>query len=68
MPTNDLVAPSRELLSAQARAQGGLTIRAREPSDWQDIAVLLQLPHWSRASPSTSPLESGPATLQTGWL
>jgi putative acetyltransferase len=45
MPTHDTNAPSEEPSPAAARARPpGLTIRAREPSDWQEIAALLQLP------------------------
>jgi hypothetical protein len=43
MPTSDLNAPSEEPSPALARP-AGLTIRAREPSDWQEIGALLQLP------------------------
>jgi L-phenylalanine/L-methionine N-acetyltransferase len=45
MLTRDSSAPSDDPPLAPARAHpAGLTIRAREPSDWQEIAALRQLP------------------------
>jgi len=45
MPTQDASLEPTDPPSAAARARpDGLTIRAREPSDWQEIAALLQLP------------------------
>jgi putative acetyltransferase len=43
MPTNALSSPLEDR-SPPRTQPGGLTIRAREPSDWQEIAALLQLP------------------------
>jgi putative acetyltransferase len=43
MSTHDPNASSEDPSSALARPPG-LTIRAREPSDWQELAALLQLP------------------------
>lgn len=45
MPTNDSGARPEDRPSGPPRSHpAGLTIRAREPSDWQEIAALLQLP------------------------
>ncbi len=45
MPTRDSSNPSDDPALATTRAHpAGLTIRAREPSDWQEIAALMQLP------------------------
>jgi putative acetyltransferase len=45
MPTHDTNTPSVDPSPPAAFARpAGLTIRAREPSDWQEISALLQLP------------------------
>jgi len=49
MPTQDASSEPTPPAPARARADG-LTIRAREPSDWQEIAALLQLPQVRRGT------------------
>jgi len=45
MPTRDSTAPSDDPPPAAARAHpAGMVIRAREPSDWQELAALRALP------------------------
>jgi L-phenylalanine/L-methionine N-acetyltransferase len=44
VPTNDLSSPLEDRPLPPRTQPGGLTIRAREPSDWQEVAALLQLP------------------------
>jgi putative acetyltransferase len=62
MLTRDSSAPSDDPPLAAARAHpAGLTIRAREPSDWQEIAALRQLPR-VRWGTLATPFVSGDAT------
>jgi putative acetyltransferase len=62
MSTDTLETRADDPASAPARARpAGLTIRAREPGDWQEIAALRQLPR-VRWGTLATPFVSGDAT------